>query len=80
MFLRRKKNNEFSFSTKLMPKLVGLGHIGFMLANVEFSFSTKLMPKLVGLGHIGFMLANVIVFYSVFSFKISNIVITNYRL
>ena len=29
-----KKNDELSFSAKLMPKLVYLGHVGFMLANV----------------------------------------------
>ena len=29
-----EKNDEFSFSVKLMPKLVRLGHVGFMLANV----------------------------------------------
>ena len=37
------------------------------------------MLKLVRLGHVGFMLANVVVLDNVFSFKISNAAITNYR-
>ena len=48
--------------------------------NDEFSFSVKLIPKLVRLGQVGFMLANAVVFYSGFSFKISNAAITNYGL
>ena len=41
-----KKNDEFSFSTKLMPKLVCLGHVGLMVANVVvldsvFSFKSS---------------------------------------
>ena len=28
-----KKNDELSFLVKIMPKLVRLGHVGFMVAN-----------------------------------------------
>ena len=41
-----EKNDEFSFLIKLMFKLVRLGHVGFMLANVVvfdnvFSFKSS---------------------------------------
>ena len=41
-----KKNDEFRFSAKLMPKLVRLGNVGFMLANAVvldsvFSFKSS---------------------------------------
>ena len=54
-----KKNDEFSFSAKLVclelkPKLVYL----------------ELMPKLVRLGHVGFIVANVVVLDSVFPSKV----------
>ena len=42
----RKKNDEFSFSAKLIFKLMRLGHIGFMVANIVvldsfFSFKSS---------------------------------------
>ena len=44
----REKNDEFSFSVKLMPKLMRLGHVGLMVANtvvLESVFSSKVqMP------------------------------------
>ena len=41
-----KKNDEFSFSAKLMPKLARLGHVGLMVANAVildsvFSFKSS---------------------------------------
>ena len=41
-----EKNDEFSFSVKLMPKLMRLGHVGLMVANIVvldsvFSFKSS---------------------------------------
>ena len=45
-----KKNDDFSFSAKLMPKLVRPGQVGFMLANavvLDSGFSFKISNAVI---------------------------------